>query len=314
MTPSLNQAPFLEETIRSVLLQQYPKFEYIIIDGGSSDGSLQIIEKYRPWIAHIISEPDRGQANAINKGWRLSSGQFVTWLNSDDTLQPFALLRAARHLGECAEVDLVYGNVNIIDESSQNLREVQGRAFSPEKLILQAHNPIPQQGFLMRRGLLESVGWLDEDFHFAMDFDYWTRVALCGIRAHHLNEVLANFRHHEDAKTSNLHMTRIRDRFRILEKLFADGRLADSYRKRRKSAEAWAHLAAAYIAFKAEDAPTTRKHVYAHLAKGRLNSSFLSVGLFLASTPGLRHFSAFGSEVRRRALRIFSRKQESRQE
>src|SRR5215831_12852093 len=118
VTPSLNQGKFIEETIRSVLLQGYPELDYIIIDGGSTDGSVEVIKKYEPWLTYWVSEPDRGQSHAINKGWQRACGEIVAWLNSDDTYNRGALRCAVEAFRYNTAVGMVYSDMNYIDVSS----------------------------------------------------------------------------------------------------------------------------------------------------------------------------------------------------
>ncbi len=120
VTPSLNQRQFIEETIRSVLLQGYPDLEYIIIDGGSTDGSLEIIKKYEPWLAYRVSERDRGQSHAINKGWQRARGEILAWLNSDDTYNPGAIRCAVEALRANPGVAMVSSEMTYTDDSSRS--------------------------------------------------------------------------------------------------------------------------------------------------------------------------------------------------
>lgn len=199
VTPSFNQAVYLEETILSVLGQTYPRIEYIIIDGASQDGSLEIIRKYAGKLAHWISEKDKGQTDAINKGFALARGEFLAWLNSDDTLLPNAVEEAVDFLQAHPEVGLVYGDANYIDEK----RRVIGK-FSAAQTDLprlrRGYVHIPQQASFFRKSLWDQVGPLDDSFFFAMDYDLWTRLAAVS-ELKYLPRTWANFRLHADAKT-----------------------------------------------------------------------------------------------------------------
>ncbi|GAG29700.1 unnamed protein product, partial [marine sediment metagenome] len=125
VTPSYNQAQFLESTILSVLNQNYPNLEYIIIDGGSTDGSIEIIKRYQKYLAYWISEKDEGQADAINKGFEKSTGQILAWINSDDTYLPETLFRVAKHFQQHQKADLVFGNINFINEYDEITGELR---------------------------------------------------------------------------------------------------------------------------------------------------------------------------------------------
>lgn len=283
VTPSFNQAPFLEETIRSVLLQGYPNLEYIIMDGGSTDGSVEIIRKYEPWLTYWQSERDGGQAEAINNGWKRSTGYAITWLNSDDVLTPDSLIKSVQILSSRDGPDMVYGDNIIIDENSTIHRRLTGRPFSAKDILLKGVNPIPQPGFLMKREVLDRIGMLDERLQFAMDFDYWVRMALCAVTAQYVPHPLAMFREHSSAKTSKAYVTRINDRHRIFEKTYGSIGAPVELQRHKKRALAHVELNAAYIAYKASDWPRARKHALRHIQLAGVRSSHIGWGIFISS-------------------------------
>jgi GT2 family glycosyltransferase len=203
VTPSHNQGQFLEETIRSVLLQGYPDVEYIIIDAGSRDASPDIIRRYEPWIAYWVSEPDRGQGDAINKGWRRATGEFITWLNSDDILLPGWARHCVLALATNPEAGFVCGDVTVIDERSRPLAVMRSIHATLETMVANWQaNPLQQPGSLLRRELLARCGYLDERFYICMDFDYWVRLLTAGIEIHYAKHLLAGFRRHPESKTA----------------------------------------------------------------------------------------------------------------
>jgi len=174
ITPSYNQGQFIEETIRSVLLQGYPNLEYIIIDGGSTDNSVEIIRKYEPWLAYWVSEKDSGQANAINKGWQRSTGEIVAYLNSDDIYFPNAINSVVAFLQEHPEVDIVYGDCHYVDEQGKYIRACVTEEFNLKRLI-QVYNFIPQPSTFIRKQVLTEIGLMDESLHYALDYELWLR-------------------------------------------------------------------------------------------------------------------------------------------
>ena len=199
VTPSFNQAPFLEMTIQSVLGQNYPNIEYFIIDGGSTDGSVSIIKKYESNLASWISEKDKGQTDAINKGFAMAKGDILGWINSDDTLLPNAVEEAVEFFKSNPQTALVYGNANYIDVESRIIGKFPAAQTSYSQLR-RGYVHIPQQASFFRREIWEAVGPLDTDFFFAMDYDLWVRIARrAPIR--YIKRTWANFRLHEDAKT-----------------------------------------------------------------------------------------------------------------
>jgi glycosyltransferase involved in cell wall biosynthesis len=199
VTPSYNQAAYLEETILSVLGQTYPRIEYILVDGASQDGSLEIIRRYEGKLAHWISEKDKGQTDAINKGFALARGEFLAWLNSDDTLLPDAVEEAVAYLLEHPGVGLVYGDANYIDEKSRVIGKFPAAQTDLPRLR-RGYVHIPQQASFFRKALWDRVGPLDDSFFFAMDYDLWTRLAAVS-ELKYLPRTWANFRLHADAKT-----------------------------------------------------------------------------------------------------------------
>ena len=176
VTPSYNQAPFLEATIRSVLEQDYPHIEYIIIDGGSTDGSLDIIKKYADRLAFWSSEKDRGQTDAINKGFARATGDILAWINSDDTYEPGAIREAVEWMQAHPEMGLVYGDANFIDDDGKVIGRFPA-AQTDYRLLRRGYVHIPQQAAFFRRDLWQKVGPLDPSFFFAMDYDLWVRIA-----------------------------------------------------------------------------------------------------------------------------------------
>ena len=202
VTPSLNQGQFIEETIRSVLLQGYPNLEYIIIDGDSTDDSVEIIRKYEPWLAYWISEADRGQADALNKGFARAHGEIMAWLNSDDTYEPGALQRVAKEFGQDQAKMVSYGDCNFLDENG-NVKYLVARPYLDFDSMIRYWTRTswpPQPAVFFRRQVLEKVGPLNCDLHFALDYDLWLRIAQA-YEFHYIEHTLANFRVHGESKT-----------------------------------------------------------------------------------------------------------------
>jgi len=199
VTPSYNQADYLEETIQSVLAQTYPNIEYILIDGGSTDGSVEIIRKYETQLAYWVSRKDRGQTEAINTGFGQASGKILAWLNSDDTYLPPAVEQAVAFLQKNPEVGLVYGDTNFIDSDGQTIGRFNAQQTNYQRLR-RGGVYLPQQSAFWRAELWHRVGPLDPSFYFAMDYDLWVRLArISEIR--YVPELWANFRLHAGAKT-----------------------------------------------------------------------------------------------------------------
>ncbi|MGB8980836.1 MAG: glycosyltransferase family 2 protein [Anaerolineales bacterium] len=199
VTPSYNQADYLEETIRSVLAQDYPDIEYLIVDGGSTDGTLDIIKKYENRLAWWVSEKDKGQTDAINKGFGRAKGEVLAWINSDDTYEPGAVRAAVEYLRAHPEVGMVYGDCNFINESGRVIGKFNA-AQTSYRLLRQGYAHIPQQTMFFRTELWRQVGPLDPSFYFAMDYDLWTRLA-ARTEIKYVPQTWANFRLHTSGKT-----------------------------------------------------------------------------------------------------------------
>lgn len=220
VTPSFNQAAFLSRTIESVLGQNYPHLEYMIIDGGSTDGSVDIIRQYAGRLAYWTSEPDRGQAHAVNKGLQRGTGEIVGWLNSDDTLAPGALHAIAEAYARRPDVDLVYGHTCVIDAEDRVVRRLCAVPTNADELIRYNLNIWSQPGTTWRRRLHERVGYLDESLHYLMDGEFWVRAARAG-RIQFLPRHLGNLRVHEQTKTARHAEAMEAERRQVLERFGA---------------------------------------------------------------------------------------------
>jgi glycosyltransferase involved in cell wall biosynthesis len=200
VTPSFNQAKYLERTILSVLEQDYPNIEYIVIDGGSTDGSLEIIKKYADRLSFWVSEPDKGQTDAINKGFGRAAGQYLAWLNSDDTYNPGAVREAVEFLTAHPDVGLVYSDAHFINADDGVIGNFPA-AQTDRTRMLQGYVHVPQQTTFLRANLWKKIGPLDPTFFFAMDYDLWVRLTKYAPMVYCPGRVWANFRLHNDGKT-----------------------------------------------------------------------------------------------------------------
>ena len=198
VTPSYNQAIFLTETIESVLSQDYPNLEYMVIDGGSNDGSADIIEKYRPRLSYGVSEKDRGQCDAINKGFARSTGDILCWLNSDDLFTPGALRTIGERMKD-GDVDFLFGNgIIFYDKSVRPDRFIDTSTAAGDLPII---DRILQPSAFWTRKVYESVGPLNEELHYAFDWEYWLRIA-DKFKLTHLPQTLSRYRYHSSHKSA----------------------------------------------------------------------------------------------------------------
>jgi glycosyltransferase involved in cell wall biosynthesis len=201
VTPSFNQGKFLEETIKSIIDQGYKNIEYIIIDGASRDNSVEIIKNYQTHLAYWESLPDKGQKDAINKGFNRAHGQIFAWLNSDDILYPHAVSEAVNFLVNNPDVGLVYGDANLINADGEKIGIFPAAQTNYEKLR-RGYVHIPQQAAFFRAELWKKVGPLDVSFNFAMDYDLWVRLARESF-IQYLPKLWAAFRLYGETKTIN---------------------------------------------------------------------------------------------------------------
>jgi len=201
--PSFNQGEYLEQAIRSVLDQCYPNLELIVVDGGSTDNSVSIIKQYAKQLKWWVSEPDSGQAEAINKGMQHATGEILAWLNSDDMLMPGSLFIIARHLEESPTTDVVYGHRVLVNETGEDV----GKWILPrhDNFILSYADYIPQETLYWRRRIWQETGArVDERYQFAMDWEMLNRFVTARARFHRIPAFLGQFRIHPGQKSSAL--------------------------------------------------------------------------------------------------------------
>ncbi|MDA0196245.1 MAG: glycosyltransferase family 2 protein [Bacteroidetes bacterium] len=205
ITPSFNQAQFIEQTIDSVLSQNYPNLEYYVFDGGSTDGSADIINKFEKHLTYWESKPDKGQSDAINKGLRMATGEIVNWLNSDDFYEPDALTFVAEAFDN-PTTNVVCGKSKIVDEAGRVVSYSNGTDIYPENLSKTiGWARIDQPETFFRKRVVDKMGLLTTTLNFVMDKDWWVRyLAIFGLEGiKEIDDKLVNFRLHDSSKTNN---------------------------------------------------------------------------------------------------------------
>jgi len=207
ITPSYNQGQFLEETIRSVLLQNYPNLEYIIIDGGSTDNTVDIIKQYEPWIPYWVSEPDNGQTHAINKGLTKATGEIIAYLNSDDYYLPGTLFKVAEHFRQFPQTDLLHGICRYVNQEGEKIGEQFGNIQKLEEIldlwdVWWKQRQFVQPEVFWTRRITEKVGLFKEELNYVMDYDYWLRILEVGGIVGSINNEFSCFRFTSNQKSN----------------------------------------------------------------------------------------------------------------
>lgn len=209
VTPSYQQAEYLEETLRSVLLQGYPALEYLVVDGGSRDGSVDIIERYAPWLGRWVSEPDDGQSDAINKGLDWATGEIFAWLNSDDTYPPGTLHRVARGMVETG-CDILVGAMDKVEVDGSRVTFVkrssprEGEPIHPYPILKSGRQHrfnFIQPPMFWKRWVWEATGGLDPRYDYMMDMEWCNRALAAGAEVVAVDDVLARFTLHPGSKS-----------------------------------------------------------------------------------------------------------------
>ena len=245
VTPSFNQAQFLEQTIRSVLQQGYPNLEYLVMDGGSTDGSVEVIQRHARQLAYWVSEADGGQADAVNKGWRRASGSILAYLNSDDLYLPGVVARVVEFLADHPDVDVVYGALQMIDVQGAPLELTQPPPKATFAWLLR--RPLPQPTVFLRRSVLDRIGLFDPTLHYVFDWELFLRASLAGVRMARMpGPPLAAFRCWDGQKTAEAFEPRIKEQLRVRDQLLAQPDLAPRMAREIRFSKAWAYLWPAY--------------------------------------------------------------------
>jgi len=280
--PSYNQGDYIGRTIDSILDQGYPDLELLVMDGGSDDESIRILKSYGDRITWQ-SAPDRGQTQAVNKGWKIATGQILGWVNSDDLLLPGALDTVAGYFDTHPETNWLYGNCRYIDAAGQTLGDYPVKPYDYELLVKDLQNYIPQPAVFIRRSVFEVIGLLNEDLHYVMDLDYWLRIGL-KFPAMYINTPLACLRLHRDAKSVSSYNKFSTELVSTVDAFFARMDLPESIQHLKLTSLSRAYLLAADMNFWSGDSneaarfafqswkmqPFRFKELYLYILMGKL--------------------------------------------
>jgi glycosyltransferase involved in cell wall biosynthesis len=281
VTPSYNQAPYLEETILSVLDQDYPRIEYVIVDDGSTDESVEIIRRHSDRLAWWTRQENAGQPTALNRGFAQTSGELLGFVNSDDTLLPGAVTRFVEAFGDDRGVLLVYGDA-LTRQDGRQIGTLRAREWNPRELVRTGVNPVPQQASMWRRQAWELAGPFDEKSFFFFEYEFLVRLSEHG-RAKRLEQPLATFRLHPASKTVEHSVAKAEDAQRLAETFFTGTRFPAKLRRYARRGRASYHLRAAYVYYQAAHVASARRQFARALVLAPLAFSRLHLLLFTKS-------------------------------
>jgi glycosyltransferase involved in cell wall biosynthesis len=294
VTPSFNQGEFLDEAMRSVLEQDYEPLEYVVVDGGSTDGSVDVIKRHADRLAWWSSEPDSGQVSALNRGFAHTTGEYLGWLNSDDTLLPGAVSVMAAELERDPSLVMVYGDALYTDAGSRETGRLPSRPWDPERMVRRADNHVVQPSSLWRRSAWEAAGPLNEDGWYFFDFEFFLRVSALG-PVKRLDQPLSTYREHAGSKTMGSGLRKADDLMRFADEFLPSERLPAALRPAVRQGRSSAHLLAGDYLYDELQLGRARRALWGGLASypGNVSSRNLSLALkSLLPTPVVRRLRA----------------------
>jgi glycosyltransferase involved in cell wall biosynthesis len=267
VTPSYNQAAFLEETLVSVLEQDYRNVEYIVVDDGSTDESPEIVERYADRLAWWTVQENSGQVAALNRGFGRARGELLGWLNSDDVLLPGAVTAVVEAFQADPELLLVYGDNVFVDEAGREIAPAPAREFDLDRMVRTCENSVPQPGSLFRRHALE-IAPLNERGYYFFDFEFAIRLGVAG-RVAYIPRTLAGYRLHPESKTVGAPLRKASDYVRLADEFFAAADFPPHLRDGARAGRATAYLAAGTYSYAGGDVLAARRQLVRGIALAR---------------------------------------------
>ena len=281
VTPSYNQAAFLEESMLSVLDQDYPRIEYVVVDDGSTDESVEIVRRYAERLAWWTRQENAGQPAALNRGFAHTTGELLGFLNSDDTLLPGAASAFVEAFGDDRDLLLVYGDA-LTRQDGREIGTLRARDWEPRELVRTGANPVPQQASMWRREAWDRAGPFDEASFFFFEYEFLVRLSVHG-RAKRLERPLATFRLHPASKTVEPSVAKAEDAVRLADTFFTGPRFPSELRRHARRGRASYHLRAAHIYYRAAYITRARSQFLRALLLAPLAFSPLHLLLFAKS-------------------------------
>ncbi|MFN2468623.1 MAG: glycosyltransferase family 2 protein [Gaiellaceae bacterium] len=294
VTPSFDQEAFLEETIRSVLDQDYAAIEYVVVDDGSRDGSIEIIRRYEHRLAWWTRQENAGQVAAINRGFARTSGEYMGFVNSDDTLLPGAVTTMVEALEGDPDLVMVYGDAVYTDADSRETGYLPSRTWDPPRMVRRADNHVVQPSSLWRRSAWEAAGPLNELGYYFFDFEFYLRLSALG-PVRRLAQPLSTYREHAASKTMGSGARKAADYLRFADEFLAGEALPPELRPHARQGRSSAYIAAGDYLYDELDLPAARRALWGALALYPRNASRRSVSLALKSLlpePAVRRLRA----------------------
>jgi len=302
VTPSYNQAQFLEETIVSVLGQDYPDLEYVVVDDGSSDGSIEIARRYESRLHELVVQENAGQVAAINRGFEHTTGELMAYVNSDDTLLPGAVTEMVAEFESDPGLVLVYGDALYTDASSKPTGYLTSRAWDPPTMVRNCDNHVVQPSSMWTRVAWNEAGPFDELAYYYFDFEFYLRVSAVG-RAKHVPRPWSTYRLHEDSKSEGDQRRKAYDQIRFADTFLTSARLPASLRGYVREGRARARVSAANNIYRELELGPARRWVLEALAMHPRSASRLSLSLTAKSLlpkPVVRRLKERRRAARRR--------------
>jgi len=278
VTPSYNQAAFLAETIESVLAQDYPDIEYVVVDDGSTDGSLDIARRYESDLQALIAQENAGQVAALNRGFERTSGALMAYLNSDDTLLPGAISEMVAEFEADPELVLVYGDALYTDKESKRTGYLSSREWAPTTMVANCDNHVVQPSSMWTRAGWDAAGPFDPRGYYFFDFELYLRLAPLG-RVKRVARPWSTYREHPHSKTMGDQVAKARDYLRFADEFLASDRLPAEFRRYARRGRSSARIAAANNLYGELELGPARRWLWEALAIYPPNTSALSVSL-----------------------------------
>ena len=278
VTPSYNQAPFLEETLRSVLDQDYPELEYLVVDDGSTDGSVEIIRRYEDRLAWWTAQENAGQPAAINRGMARARGEYLAYLNSDDTLLPGAISRMVAELEADPTLLFVYGDSVLTDEASQETGLLEARPLDMAAMVRACDCHIPQPSSLWRRRAWELAGPFNEGGYYFFDWEFFLKASGFG-PGKRISVPLSTYRLHPESKSIAAPLPKAREYVRLADEVFVSPSFPEYLSGAVRQGRSSAYLRAGDYFYWALELGLARRYLFRGLALYPRNTSRRSLGL-----------------------------------